>query len=62
MHLRLYLIDFNFFAVVNKNVDKMEPPIEENVVKKEKSLTARILSSAVCIYALKKVILLSTNS
>merc|ERR1711953_160937 len=33
-------------ALDNTNVDKMEPPIEENVVKKEKSLTARILSSA----------------
>ena len=27
----------------------MEPPVEENVVKKDKPITARILSSAVCI-------------
>ena len=37
---------WTFFAVVNHNIGKMDTP-EENGVKKEKALTARILSSAV---------------
>ena len=44
-----YLIDLWFFAVTTRLDSKMEPPVEENVVKKDKPITARILSSAVCI-------------